>query len=258
MIFIRPVFCFCFLCRFCRVRFPFYEFIHILNIETDKYYDMNKQLNKIDETISWLENNAPEDACVILMSMSEDVSSENEEAKTDTTEKKVELKTYIEGYDEDLNAMLIKKMIMIPLLHQVFVEALGQAGVKIDVENFLKWREKNKYDLKFDLLDLSQEPGETLPGEPEEYIKVIQDFCIWMNEKPSRNLTLLTLAWDELNSGKTTFAMGFAPDLAIMLAKEMQDNYGFKRVVESAIYGLEAQTTFEEFEAWKEYLKKKG
>lgn len=214
---------------------------------------MNKQLNKIEETIAWLEANAPEDACVILMSMAADASSSDSEAN----EKKVELKTYIEGYDEDLSAMLIKKMIAIPLLRQVLAEAFSQGGGELDTEAFLKWREKNKYDMKFELLDLSGEPGETLPGEAEEYIRVIQEFCVWMSEKPSRNLTMLTLAWDELNSEKTTFAMGFAPDLSIMLAREIQENYEFRQIVESALYGIEAQASYPELKAWKESLKKK-
>lgn len=226
---------------------------------------MNKQLTKIDETVSWLEENAPEDACVILMSMAEapveaDLSGkdatkeENKEAVKE--EKKVELKTYIEGYEEDLIGMLIKKMIMVPLLRQVFAEALGQVGVKTDFEGFAKWREKNKYNNKFDILDLS-ENLDPVEGEPEPYIRVIQDFCVWMNEKPSRNLTLLTLAWDELNSERTTFAMGFAPDIAIMLAKEMTDNYSFRVIVETALYGIEFAATPEEVKAWKDTLKKK-
>lgn len=214
---------------------------------------MNKQLNKIEETIAWLEANAPEDACVILMSMAADGSSSDSEAN----EKKVELKTYIEGYDEDLSVMLIKKMIAIPLLRQVLAEAFAQGGGELDTDAFLKWRDKNKYDTKFELLDLSGEPGETVQGEAQEYIRVIQDFCVWMSEKPSRNLTLLTLAWDELNSEKTTFAMGFAPDLSIMLAREIQENYEFRQIVESALYGIENHASYPEFKAWKESLKKK-
>ena len=37
---------------------------------------MNKQLKKIDELITWLEQNAPEDACVIIIAMSENQESD--------------------------------------------------------------------------------------------------------------------------------------------------------------------------------------
>ncbi|MEG0950006.1 MAG: hypothetical protein RR212_12860 [Bacteroidales bacterium] len=215
---------------------------------------MNKQLTKIDELINWLDTNAPEDACVLLLAMADMPPAES--ADGTPGERRVEIKSFIEGYDEDLSAMLINKMISIPLLQQVFVEALGQQGVQIDTEALLKWRDKNKYDLKFDLLDLPTEDTPTLEGEPAEYIRRVQDFCLWMNEKPSRNLTLLLLAQDELNSSKTTFAMGFAPDLSILLSKEMKDNYGFRTVVESALYGMETRAGFAEFMAWKDSLKK--
>ncbi|MEG1615657.1 MAG: hypothetical protein RR202_00720 [Bacteroidales bacterium] len=217
---------------------------------------MNKQLAKIDETISWLEENAPEDACVILMAMAENPSDDDH--KSTVSEKSVEIKTYIEGYDEDLSGMLVKKMIQIPLLRQVLLEALGQVGVEPDFDGFLKWREKNKYDLKFEALDISESSVEPQEGEPEAYIRVIQEFCVWMNAKPSRNLTLLTLASDELNSERTTFAMGFAPDLSVMLAKELQENYGFRNIMESALIGLEAAATYEEYAAWKDFMKKKA
>lgn len=215
---------------------------------------MNKQLNKIDELISWLEGNAPEDACVLLLAMS-DVAS-TEAAEGNATDRRVEIKSFIEGYDEDLSLMLVHKMISIPLLRQVFAEALGQQGVKIDAAALLKWRDKNKYDLKFEQVELPTEDQPTLEGEPAEYIRQIQDFCVWMSEKPSRNLTLLLLAQDELNSAKTTFAMGFAPDIAILLDREMKENYGFRTVVESALYCLETRAGFAEFMAWKDSLKK--
>ena len=178
---------------------------------------MNKQLNKIDELITWLEQNAPEDACVLLLAM-----SESAEAEPDAQQRKLDVKTYIDGYDETISEMLVKKMVLIPLLKQVFAEAMFQVDAKVDIEAFLKWREKNKYDNKFDPIDLDptiiHEEGETQTEneaqDPQEYIKKIQDFCVWMNEKPSRNLTLLLLAQDELNSEKTTFAMGFAPDIS--------------------------------------------
>lgn len=215
---------------------------------------MNKQLTKIDELITWLEGNAPEDACVLLMAMADTPVSDSVEGKA--VERQVEIKTYIEGYDEDLSEMLIAKMIAIPLLRQVFSEALAEQEVVITPEALLKWRDKNKYDLKFELLDLPTEDQATIEGEPAEYIRKIQDFCVWMNAKPSRNLSLLMLAQDELNSAKTTFAMGFAPDLSVLIAKEMKDNYGFRTVVESAMYGLETKASFPEFMAWKESLKK--
>lgn len=216
---------------------------------------MNKQLTKIDELITWLETNAPEDACILLMAMADTPAPEPTEGKT--AERQVEIKTFIEGYDEDISAMLVAKMIAIPLLRQVFAEALAEQHVTIDAEGLLKWREKNKYDLKFDLVELPAEDEPSLEGEPAEYIRKIQEFCVWMNAKPSRNLSLLVLAQDELNSGKTTFAMGFAPDLAILIAKEMTENYGFRTVVESALYTLETRAGYPEFLAWKESLKKK-
>ncbi|MDO5570493.1 MAG: hypothetical protein Q4F97_03385 [Bacteroidales bacterium] len=214
---------------------------------------MNKQIQKIDETIAWLEANAPEDACVILMAIA-DVNKTDE--KTSDGLKKVELKTYIDGYDQDLSEMLIKKMVDIPLLKQVFSEALAAAGRKIDFTDYDKWKDKNKYDLKFEPLDLDAFKCETLEGEPAEYIKVIQDFCIWMNAKPSRNLNLLVLASDELNSEKTTFAMGFAPDLVVMLTKEFESNYGFINIAESAFYALDRNASYEEYLAYRDSLKK--
>lgn len=215
---------------------------------------MNKQLTKIDEMIAWLDENAPEDACILLMAMA-DVPAENAEG-AETTDRAVQIKSLIEGYDEDLANMLIRKMVAIPLLRQVFTEALAQNGVKPEPQLLLKWREKNKYDLKFDPIVLPQEDEPAGEGEPAEYIRRIQEFCMWMNEKPSRNLTLLMLAQDEQNSPKTTFAMGFAPDLSILLAKEMKDNYGFRTVAESALYGLETSAGFAEFMAWRDSLKK--
>lgn len=215
---------------------------------------MNKQLNKIDELISWLDGNAPEDACVLLLAMADLPPVET--AEGNPGDRRVEIKSFIEGYDEDLSLMLIHKMISIPLLRQVFAEALGQQGVKIDASALLKWRDKNKYDLKFEPIELPAEEQPTLEGEPAEYIRKVQDFCVWMNEKPSRNLTLLLLAQDELNSAKTTFAMGFAPDIAILIDREMKENYGFRTVVEAALYGLETRAGYAEFMAWKESLKK--
>ncbi len=221
---------------------------------------MNKQLNKIDELITWLEQNAPEDACVILLAM-----SENQESDPAAAERKLDVKTYIDGYDQAISEMLVKKMILIPLLKQVFVEALFQVDVKIDTEDFLKWREKNKYDNKFEPLDLEApaEEGEEEEGgeakeapQPEEYIRRIQEFCVWMNEKPSRNLTLILLAQDELDSEKTTFAMGFAPDISSLVGNEMKENYGLRVIVEGAIMAVEAKASYPEFLEWKKTLKK--
>ena len=216
---------------------------------------MNKQLQKIDETIQWLENNAPEDACVMIMAMAEDSATEPAE-NNQTADRKVELKTYIEGYDPMISEMLVKKMIAIPLLKQVFTEALNNVNVVPDYIAFDKWREKNKYDSAFDPLDLSEESLKPIEGEVAPYIKQVQDFCLWMNAKPSRNMTVLALADDELNSEKTTFAMGFAPDMTVMLVKEMTDNYGFRSVLESAMFGIDRQASYEEYTAWKDSLKK--
>lgn len=214
---------------------------------------MNKQLTKIDELISWCETNAPEDACIILMAMADMPVAVETEGKS--ANRQVEIKTYIEGFDESISEMLVRKMIAIPLLRQVFVEALSQEGVSVDVNAFLKWREKNKYDLHFEPIELPGAEQPVLEGEPQEYIQKIQEFCVWMNAKPSRNITMLVLAQDDLNSEKTTFAMGFAPDLSIMLAKELKENYGFRQVMESAIYALETRASYEEFLAWKKSLK---
>ena len=215
---------------------------------------MNKQINKIDEFINWLEQNAPDDACIIFLAMFENPAVEQ---KTD--ERALEVKTYVDGYDAEISKMLVRKMHDIPLLVQVFNEALFQVGVKLDYDNFLKWREKNKYDNQFDPFDLEtsgsdEEVSEN--AEPEEYIKKVQEFSVWMNEKPSRNMTLLLLAQDQLNSPKTTFAMGFAPDISNLVANELKENYGLRSILESAMFAMEHKASFEEFQTWKDSLKK--
>ena len=154
---------------------------------------------------------------------------ENPAVEQKTDERALEVKTYVDGYDAEISKMLVRKMHDIPLLVQVFNEALFQVGVKLDYDNFLKWREKNKYDNQFEPFDLEtsgsdEEVSEN--AEPEEYIKKVQEFSVWMNEKPSRNMTLLLLAQDQLNSPKTTFAMGFAPDISNLVANELKENYG--------------------------------
>ena len=106
---------------------------------------MNKQIAKIDELLNWLEANAPEDACIVFLAMFDNQSND-----TSSTERKLDVKTYIDGYDQAISAMLVRKMHDIPLLLQVFNEALAQVGVKPDIEALLKWREKNKYDNKFE------------------------------------------------------------------------------------------------------------
>ena len=71
---------------------------------------MNKQILKIEETIDWLEKNSPDDASIIIMAMS-DLPQDSE---TPIIEKRnVELKTFIQGYDEDISYMLVQKMINI-------------------------------------------------------------------------------------------------------------------------------------------------
>ena len=213
---------------------------------------MNKQLTKINELIDWLDANAPEDACVMLLAMSEQPLAEGQSAE----ERRMEMCTYMEGFDGDLADMLVKKFVAIPLLKQVFAEAVARLGVKIEPEMLQKWREKVKYDLKFDPIELPEADLPTLEGEPAEHIKRIQEFCLWMAEKPSRNLTLLVLAQDELNSPKTTFAMGFAPDIAVLLERQMKENYGLLTVAEAALYALETRAGYDEFMAWKDSRKK--
>jgi hypothetical protein len=213
---------------------------------------MNKQLTKIDEMIDWLDANAPEDACVVLLAMSEQPLAEGQTAD----ERRMETRSFMEGYDAALADMLVKKLTLIPLLKQIFTEALGRLGVKIEPEALLKWRDKVKYDLHFDLEELPTEEQPTLPGEPEPYIAKMQEFAAWMSEKPSRNLTVLALAQDDLNSPRTTLAMGFAPDLVVLLEREMRENYGLQTVVEAALYTLETRAGYEEYTAWKEGKKK--
>ena len=148
-------------------------------------------------------------------------------------------------------------MVAIPILHQIFIDALSRMNVNIDLDAFDKWREKNKYDgEKYEILKFDEESILPYEGEPEDYIKVIQEFCIWMNEKPSRNLTLLVFADDEINSVKTSFAMGDTHDFSIMLSKEFADNWGFCEFVESSIYAFDRGATFDEFKEWKKSLKK--
>ncbi len=225
---------------------------------------MNKQLIKIDDTIKWLEANVSEDSCVLIMAMAEETEPKREEsdeasdesADADSYARKVELKTFIEGYDEDLSIMLAKKMVLIPLFSEIFTDALSKLNISIDLDSFDKWRAKNKYDNHFDVLDINEDSVKPIEGDIQEYVKVMQEFCVWMNAKPSRNLTLLAFADDDLNSEKTTFAMGFPPDISIMLSKEFADNKGFCEVVESSIYAKEKGATFEEFKEWKKSIKK--
>lgn len=217
---------------------------------------MNKQLIKIDETIEWLEANASENACVVLMAMA-DTDIEDGTVAAESLLKSVELKTLIEGYDEDLYLMLVKKMVDVPLLKQVFTEALAHLDIKLEIEEFTKWRDKNKYDNPYKPFVVSEADNEPVEGEPEEYILKVQEFCTWMSEKPSRNLTVLLLAMDDLNSAHTTFAMGYAPDMAIMVSKEIQDNYGFRTMMEYALYTIELEASYDEILDWKEYNKKK-
>ena len=168
---------------------------------------MKKQWIKLEETRKWLESNAPEDASILIMGRADEANKKEEYEKQNFT-RRVELKTFIEGDDDGISVMLAKKMVAIPILHQIFIDALSRMNVNIDLDAFDKWREKNKYDgEKYEILKFDEESILPYEGEPEDYIKVIQEFCIWMNEKHSRNLTLLVFADDEINSVITSFAM---------------------------------------------------
>ena len=217
---------------------------------------MNKQIAKIEEYIAWYETQElPEEACVLFIAMFDEQQAESDTA---LDMRKVEIRAHIEGFDEELSSMLVRKMIDVPLLKQVFLESFQQIGLVLPYEDFLKWRQKNKYDQAFELFVLPNAAElAALDGEAAAYVKHTQEFCEWMSAKPSRNLSLLLLVQDELNSPKTTFAMGYAPEIATMIAKEMKENYPLIQVVEAALFMLDQQVSAEEFAAWKDYLKKK-
>ncbi len=217
---------------------------------------MNKQIAKIEEYIAWYDTQElSEEACVLFIAMFDDPKVE-----ADATQevRKVEIRSHVEGYDEELSRMLVRKMIDVPLLKQVFLESLQQVDVSLAYDDFLKWRQRSKYDQIFPLAELPDAAAlEVKEGETAAYVKQTQEFCEWMSAKPSRNLSLLLLVQDELNSPKTTFAMGYPPEIATMIAKELKENYPLIQVIEAAMFMLDQQATVEEFAAWKDYLKKK-
>ncbi len=218
---------------------------------------MNKQIAKIDELIEWFDTNeAPENISVVFLAMV-DEDAENADAKEADT-RQVTIKSMMEGFDDEICDLLVNKMIDLPVLRQVFDEALKTLDATPNYVDFVKWREKKKYDNPYEPIVLPTEDDlRPKEGEPIEHIKKLQEFCGWISEKQSRNLTMLLLAKDELNSPKTTMAMGYAPEIVTMLSREMQENYNFLQVVIASMYVLDQKASFEEYSEWKEFSKKK-
>ncbi len=218
---------------------------------------MNKQIAKIDELIEWFDTNeAPENISVVFLAMV-DADADNAEANQADT-RQVTIKSMMEGFDDEICDLLVNKMIDLPVLRQVFDEALKTLDATPNYVDFVKWREKKKYDNPYDQIVLpTEEDLRPKEGEPVEHIKKLQAFCEWISEKQSRNLTMLLLAKDELNSPKTTMAMGYAPEIVTMLSREMQENYNFLQVVIASMYVLDQKASFEEYSEWKEFSKKK-
>ena len=218
---------------------------------------MNKQIAKIDELIGWFDaNEAPENISVVFLAMV-DANVDDTEAKDNDT-RQVTIKSMMEGFDDEICGLLVNKMIDLPVLRQVFDEALKTLDSTPNYVDFVKWREKKKYDNPYEPMTLpTVDELKPIEGEPVEHIKKLQEFCEWISAKQSRNMTMLLLAKDELNSAKTTMAMGYAPEIVTMLAKEMQENYNFLQVVIASMFALDQNASFEEYSEWKEYSKKK-